>query len=98
MTQQVHSEGKKVATAQSSPVNDHVRSPGIHSIEESPAPEIVTEVLSRPGRPLDPTTRAAMEPRFGLDFSRVRIHSDARAAESARAVGAGADPVRRHMV
>jgi hypothetical protein len=31
-----------------------------------------------------------MEPRFGHDFSRVRIHSDAKAAESARAFGARA--------
>ena len=29
-----------------------------------------------------------MEPRFGHDFSEVRVHSDARAAESARAVNA----------
>ena len=32
--------------------------------------------------------RAFMEPRFGHDFSRVRVHSDAHAAESARAIGA----------
>jgi len=45
-------------------------------------------VLRSPGRPLDPATRAFMEPRFGHDFSRVRVHTDARAAESARAVNA----------
>lgn len=29
-----------------------------------------------------------MEPRFGHDFSQVRVHTDAKAAESARAVNA----------
>lgn len=43
-----------------------------------------------PGRPLDPSTRAYFEPRFGRDFSAVRIHTDSRAAESARAIGARA--------
>ena len=40
------------------------------------APPIVHEVLRSPGQPLDPATRAFMEPRFGHDFSRVRVHSD----------------------
>ena len=51
-------------------------------------PPIVNEVLRSPGQPLDATTRAFMEPRFGHDFSRVRVHSDAHAAESTRAIGA----------
>src|SRR5712692_5063517 len=53
-------------------------------------PPIVYEVLRSPGQPLDPATRAFMEPRFGHDFSRVRVHTDARAATSARALGAEA--------
>ena len=52
------------------------------------APPAVHEVLSSPGQPLDAGARAFMEPRFGHDFSRVRVHTDARAAESARAVNA----------
>jgi hypothetical protein len=52
------------------------------------APPIVHEVLRSPGQPLDPVTRAHMEPRFGHDFSRTRVHADRRAAESARAVDA----------
>lgn len=51
-------------------------------------PPIVHEVLSSSGQPLDAGTRAFMGPRFGYDFSQVRVHTDARAAESARAVGA----------
>src|SRR5918995_543906 len=52
------------------------------------APPLVHEVLASPGRPLDPATRSFMEPRFGHDFSRVRVHADARAAQSSEAVNA----------
>jgi hypothetical protein len=62
------------------------------------APPIVHEVLSGPGKPLDAATRAFMEPRFGYDLSQVKLHTDARAAESARSVGALAYAVDRHIV
>src|SRR5215218_7862079 len=114
------------------------------------APPIVHEVLRSPGQPIDPVAREALEPRFGQDFSRVRlrtggspgpqgrlavsrpddefeleaervaervtrgevsaettsrydlsgvrIHADAAAAESARAVGALAYTVGRDVV
>jgi hypothetical protein len=109
------------------------------------APPIVHEVLRSSGQPLDASTRAHMEPRFGRDFSRVpatapqragemtvgppndrfeqeaeqaasaalgappvsggmrdfspvRVHTDARAAESARAVGARAYTVGQNIV
>ena len=45
-------------------------------------------VLNSSGQPLDSGTRAYMEPRFGHDFSKIRIHADAKAAESARAINA----------
>lgn len=48
----------------------------------------VPEALLSPGRPLASTTRAFMEPRFGHDFSQVRVHTDAQAARSAQAVDA----------
>lgn len=51
-------------------------------------PPIVREVLASPGQSLDLATRAFMEPRFGHDFSQVRIHADAQAAQSAGAVNA----------
>jgi hypothetical protein len=57
-------------------------------VEPVMVPPIVHEVLRSPGWPLDFTTRAEMESRFGYDFSGVRVHTDARAAESARAVNA----------
>ena len=62
------------------------------------APPIVHEVLRSAGRPLDPATRTSMESRFGQDFSHVRVHTDARAAESARAVNALAYTVGSALV
>jgi hypothetical protein len=62
------------------------------------APPIVHEVLRASGQPLDAATRGAMEPRFGHDFSKVRVHTDDRAAESARAVNALAYTVGRDVV
>jgi Domain of unknown function (DUF4157)/Protein of unknown function (DUF3238) len=56
----------------------------------SSVPPIVHEVLRSPGQPLDRETRTFMEPRFGHDFSRVHVHTDAPAGESARAIGASA--------
>jgi hypothetical protein len=62
------------------------------------APPIVHEVLGSPGRSLDPELRAFMEPRFGHDFSRVRVHSDAAAAQSAHGVNARAYTVGQNIV
>jgi hypothetical protein len=53
-------------------------------------PPIVHETLGSPGHPLDASTRAFMEPRFGHDFSQVRVHTDSRAGDSARAINAHA--------
>ncbi|WP_230473402.1 DUF4157 domain-containing protein [Dyella choica] len=47
---------------------------------------------------MDKTTRLSMEDHFGHDFSRVRVHADARAAESAGVVHAHAYTVGHHVV
>jgi hypothetical protein len=62
------------------------------------APPIVHEVLNSPGQSLETTTQEFMKSRFGYDFSRVRVHTDARAAESARAVNALAYTVGHNIV
>lgn len=62
------------------------------------APPIVHDVLHSAGRPLDNAVRGFMEPRFGADFGDVRVHTDSRAAESARAVDALAYTVGRDIV
>jgi hypothetical protein len=62
------------------------------------APPLVSQVVQLPGQPLDAPTRAFMQTRLGHDFSRVRVHADAQAAASARAVDALAYSVGEHVV
>jgi hypothetical protein len=62
------------------------------------APPIVHEVLRSPGQPHAETTRAFFEPRFGYDFSGVRVHADVLASQSADAVAAHAYTAGRHVV
>jgi Domain of unknown function (DUF4157) len=64
----------------------------------SPAPPVVGEVLRSTGAPLDRTTRAVMGTAFGQDFSGVRVHTDERAARSARELDANAYTVGQHVV
>jgi hypothetical protein len=59
-------------------------------LQTGEAPGIVHNVLRSPGQPLDDDSRAYFEPRFGHDFSGVRVHTDGRAAESAGSIGASA--------
>src|SRR5262245_46171425 len=59
---------------------------------------IVHQALSSPGQLLPVSTQQEMEARFGHDFSQVRIHTDSRAAESARSVGAVAYTVGQDVV
>jgi hypothetical protein len=66
--------------------------------DEWPAPQIVYDVLRSPGVPLGERDRAFFERRFGHDFSNVRVHTGASAAESARAVGAAGYTVGRQVV
>lgn len=65
---------------------------------ENVAPPIVDDVLRSPGRPLEQATRGLMESRFGRDFSHIRVHTDPRAADSARAVNALAYTVGSNVV
>jgi hypothetical protein len=55
-------------------------------------------VVAQPGRPLQPALQREMEQALGHDFSSVRIHSDARAADSARSVDAAAYTVGENIV
>jgi hypothetical protein len=54
------------------------------------APASISHVLAGPGRPLEPALQQAMEWRFAHDFSRVRLHTGAAAAQSAQEVNAHA--------
>jgi hypothetical protein len=62
------------------------------------APPIVKGVVRSPGAPLDAGARAYFEPRFGHQFGNVRVHTDEKAARSARAVNALAYTVGDHIV
>lgn len=55
-------------------------------------------VLSSPGRPMDRTTTRFMESRLGRDFRQVRVHTDDRAAATARDVRARAYTVGPNIV
>jgi len=66
--------------------------------ESAVAPPIVHEVLNSPGHPLDRVTRDFFNARFGHDFSRVRVHTDLRAGNSAKAVGVHAYTVGNDIV
>src|SRR6185369_7717066 len=69
-----------------SKAEEKLRRSAFSSAPRDRAPAVVNEVLDSPGRPLESATRALMEPWFGRDFSDVRVHTDSRAAQSARAV------------
>ena len=61
-------------------------------------PASVGQALASLGRPLEPALRQDMEQRFGHDLSNVRVHTDPRAVESARAVSARAYTVGRDII
>ncbi len=61
-------------------------------------PSIVQKVISSTGQPLDHTTKAFMESRFGYDFGHVRIHASPQAGEAATAVNARAFTVGSMVV
>jgi len=78
--------------------NDSLQRRALSSEGTNEIPSIVHEVLNSPGQPLDTSTRSFMEPRFRHDFSGVRVHTDQRAADSARAVNAAAYTVGQNIV
>src|SRR5580698_3191051 len=66
--------------------------------EQTTAPPIVEDVLRSQGQPLDLQTRTFMEPRFGQDFSHVRVHTGTAAEQSAQDVNAHAYTVGSDIV
>ena len=90
----------KCQTEQPGQEHDRVQAKRVGSgdLVQTVVPPIVREVLSSPGHCLDKATRVFMEPRFGHEFSQVRVHADAKAAESAGAINALAYTVGRDVV
>ena len=62
-------------------------------------PEIQNSINSMKGsgQPLPASTRAFFEPRFNRDFSNVRLHTDNRAAETAKSINARAFTIGRNI-
>jgi hypothetical protein len=71
---------------------------------EDVTPEVTQDLESQiraiqgGGQPLTESDRAFFEPRFGHDFSRVRVHTDTKATESTQAVNALAYTVGQNIV
>ncbi|WP_266168803.1 eCIS core domain-containing protein [Dyella subtropica] len=61
-------------------------------------PGLAVHAAKQGGKPLPESLRAYFEPRFGYDFSRVRIHADGASADAARAVQARAYTVGSDIV
>lgn len=59
---------------------------------------LVNQVIQSPGEVLDEQSRRYFEPRFGHDFSRVRVHTDQRAGGSADRLQAEAYTAGSHVV
>src|SRR6266516_5474528 len=93
-----HTSGEEDCTSSSKKREGTLQRAAVNAASTPAVPSIVHDVLNSPGQPLDASTRAFMEPRFGHDFSGVRVHTDARAAESAKSVNALAYTVGRDVV
>ncbi len=82
----------------SSPQGSLLQRAAVNASPVSEVPPTVYDTLKQPGQPLNDDTQKFMESRFGHDFSGVRVHTDGRATESARAVNALAYTVGRNVV
>lgn len=98
MEQTLTNRDKSLAVCRSNPTPAVQRKAVRKATTGGEMPPVVNAVLRSPGQPLDAETRAFMEPRFRRDFSGVRVHTDAQAAESAWAVSALAYTVERDIV
>lgn len=98
MSTQTHKLAKKGSKPACPPAPTRLLQPRVkRQTEPAGISPQVHEVINSPGQPLDPATRSVMESRFGHNFSQVRVHHDAQAAESARAVHAQAYTWGHHI-
>ena len=85
----------KCASEEEERVHRRVEPSGDHA--DASVPDDFLDHLGS-GEPLDSSTRAFFEPRFGYDFGAVRVHTGTRAADSARSVSALAYTVGNQIV
>lgn len=74
------------------------RKPDAHAPGAALDTPAAAHAASRGGAPLSPDLRAFYEPRFGHDFSHVRVHADGEAAHAAHGVNARAYTFGNHIV
>ncbi len=86
-------DGRKPAARHSGPAGSTFDRP-----DRLAVPASVHRVLAQEGRPLSQPLRAAYEPSFGHDFSKIRVHADQLAASSAAQLDAAAYAVGNHLV
>jgi hypothetical protein len=75
-----------------------VQREAVRPVAHPAVPPLVRDVVNSPGQPLDAAAHSFMKSRFGCDFSDVRVHTDAKAAESASSVTASAYTVGPNLV
>ena len=72
----------------------HPTTPGVQRAFEGDrtvSPELENRITNaKGGSPLPDSVRTFMEPRFGVDFSAIRVHTDSNAAAMCKEVGAKA--------
>ena len=71
---------------------------GVAGVVEEERSPVLNVVGSGGGAPLDANTRTDMESRLGHDFGDVRVHTDSRAHDSAKAVNAHAYTAGNNIV
>jgi hypothetical protein len=74
------------------------KSNGISTTKVTPNIESSINSLRGGGQPLPKEVRNYFEPRFGYDFSGVRVHTDSKAAETAKAINAKAYTKEKNIV
>ena len=92
------------STPERLPDDDDVEEQQVQSKEaQTAAPKVTTSVaanihaMNGGGRTLSNSTRAFFEPRFGADLRNVRVHTDSRAAETAKSINARAFTVGKDI-
>jgi hypothetical protein len=96
---QAEHHGDERSKVQRKPTAAQISSPGASPASAGmAAPPIVEEVLRSAGQPLDAATRVCLEPHFGDELLRVRLHSDTLAERSAHELNARAYTVGNHIV
>jgi outer membrane protein OmpA-like peptidoglycan-associated protein len=71
---------------------------GVNHLSSGDGFSSVKNAISSGGSPLDLETRSFFEPRFGMDFGHVRIHTCSTASQSARAIRAKAYTLGSNIV